>query len=186
MKLAVIFVAMLLAGAARGQSKYSFHSQNFVGIIGGESDAAIQIQTINGVKRDTWFAGLGTGLDYYYQRTVPLFLSATKYFTTRRNSMFLSLDGGTNFLWDNTTANSFNGFRNDGDFTPSLYYGAHFGYRAGVKKNNGILMSIGYSHKRLKEKLKTQVFCTDPPCTDTFEEYNYKLNRYSFRLGWTF
>ena len=188
MKIAPFIIALLIIfNSVSAQSKFKFHSQNYVGMLGGETEAAFQFQTINGFQRGTWFGGLGTGLDYYYQRTVPLFLSFSKYLFNRPNSLYISLDGGTNYIWDKSTANLFNGNRNDGDFSPSLYYGAHAGYKIGVNNNKGsVLMSLGYSAKRLKEKIKAVLPCMNPPCPEYDETYNYRLNRFSFRMGWMF
>lgn len=187
MKIAAFIITLLMINAVSAQSKFKFHSQNYIGVLGGETEAAFQIQTINGLQRGTWFGGIGTGLDYYYQRSVPLFLSFTKYLTARPLSLFISLDGGTNYLLDKSTANSFNGYRDNGDFSPSLYYGAHAGYKIELKKNKGsVLMSFGYSAKRLKEKIKTVMPCFTPPCPEYDEKYDYRLNRFSFRMGWMF
>lgn len=187
MKIAALIIALMMTNGVSAQPQYKFRSQNHIGVLGGETEAAFQFQTINGLQRGTWFGGLGTGLDFYYQRTVSLFLSLTKYFTTRTNSLFISLDGGTNYLLDKSTANLINGYRDDGHFSPSLYYGAHAGYKIGLNKKTGsILMSLGYSAKRLKEKIKTVVPCLTPPCAEYDEKYDYRLNRFSFRMGWQF
>jgi len=185
MRIGAIIIAILIFNFASGQTKVKFHSQNYIGVLGGEAEVAFQFQSINGFQRKTWFGGIGTGVDYYYQRSVPLFLSFSKYINERPGSLYISLDGGTNFLWDKTTGNIFNGYRNDGDFSPSLYYGAHVGYKIGYKKGS-MLMTLGYTHKKFKEKIISTVPCLMPPCPEYDEKYDYNLNRISFRLGWMF
>ena len=184
--MATTIIALLLVLEAAGQSKLIFHSQNYIGSLHGERDAAFQFQSINGFQKQTWFGGIGTGLDYYYQRTVPLFLSFSKYMNTHKSSPYISLDLGTNFLWDKSTGNSSNGYREDGRFTPSWYYGAHIGYKSGLKNMGSVIMSAGFSAKRMKEKLKTVTPCLIPPCPDYDEIIDYQFNRFSFRLGWMF
>jgi len=187
MRVAITIIALLLVTAADGQSNFKFHSQNYIGALGGERDAAFQFQSINGFQKQTWFGGIGTGLDYYYNRTVPLFLSFSKYLNTRASTPYVSLDGGTNFTWDNSTGNSINGYRDDGHFTPSLYYGVHIGYKSGLKSNKGsVIIAAGFSAKRMKEKFSVDGPCTDPPCPDHDEVIDYKFNRFSFKLGWLF
>ncbi len=55
-----------------------FRSVNQVGILAGSSDANLQLQSINGIKYKTGFVGLGVGLDYYYARSIPVFLDLRK------------------------------------------------------------------------------------------------------------
>lgn len=185
MKFFAIIIAFILSNNLAAQKKVKFQSQNYIGVVGGEKDASIQIQTINGLQHRTWFGGIGTGLDFYFQRSVPLFLSLGKYFSSSTNSPYFSLDGGTNFIWDKTTGSKYNWFRDDGDFSPSLYYAAHAGYKIGLPKNNGsLLILLGYSAKRLKEKLVAP--CIVLPCPEMQESVTYEFNRYSFKMGWTF
>ena len=187
MKLLTVVLLLLISNGVSAQQKLKFHSQNYVGALGGEFDAAVQLSTINGLQRGLYFGGVGTGIDYYYFRSVPLFLSFSRYLNEKRNTPFLTLDGGTNFLWDKSTANGYNFYSNDGDFTPSLYYGAHAGYKMGVTKKSGsILMSIGYSAKKLKEKVDTGGPCWFPPCPTSEQSIKYNFSRFIFRLGWMF
>ena len=78
MKIVAIIIAFIFSTGLNAQTKPKFQSQNFIGVLGGEKDASFQIQTINGVQYRTWFSGIGTGLDFYFQRSVPLFLSVGK------------------------------------------------------------------------------------------------------------
>ena len=180
-----LLLMSFLFSFAQQQSK--FHSQNYIGDVVGDLDAAFQLNTINGIQRGLYFGGVGTGVDFYYMRTVPLFLSLTRYLDLKKSSPYLSLDGGTNFVWDNTTANKYNSYYQDGHFTPSLYYGAHAGYKIGINKQSGsVLVSLGYSAKKVKETVDTTSPCLFPPCPATAQKINYRFNRFSFRLGWMF
>lgn len=187
MKIITVIISLLFVNAAISQSGLKFHSQNYVGTIEGQAASAFQFQTINGFQKGNWFAGLGTGLDYYYYRTVPLFLSFTRYITPKERSFFVSADGGTNFFWGKTNKNPIINFGPVSRFTPSLYYGGSVGYKIGLEnKKDAILFSIGYSAKHLKENIKTNNFCINPPCGIPQESYQYKLNRLSLKVGWMF
>ena len=61
------------------KKEWKFGSQNYAGITEGESGTGLQLQTINGFRYKTWFTGVGTGIDYYFQRSIPLFLSVSKF-----------------------------------------------------------------------------------------------------------
>ena len=44
----------------------------------GSSGAYLGLQAINGVHFRSWYAGVGTGIDYYYLRSVPVFIDVRK------------------------------------------------------------------------------------------------------------
>ena len=187
MKLLVTIALVITANIVCAQQKFKFHSQNYIGALGGEFDAAFQFNTINGLQRGLYFGGIGSGIDYYYIRSVPLFLSFSRYLNEKKNTPYISIDGGTNFAWDKSTASFYNLYRDDGDFSPSLYYGAHAGYKMGINKKSGsVLMSVGFSAKKLKEKINTGGPCLFPPCPVSEQTVNYNFNRFIFRLGWMF
>jgi hypothetical protein len=181
----IIFVLFVIADV-NGQSSYKFHSQNYIGILNGESATKFQVQSINGFERGTWFGGLGTGLDYYYFRSVPVFLSFNKSFCSCERSFFVSLDGGINWIWDKSTSNRINNFR-DGDFSPSWYWAGGVGYKIGLKnKRDAVLLNVGYSTKVLKERIVNFIRCQFPPCPQDSEWYKYTFRRLSLKAGWRF
>jgi hypothetical protein len=185
MKVVATFIAVMVMQTAAAQ--YKFHSQNFIGALSGDLDAAVSLNTINGLQRGLWFGGIGTGIDYYFLRSVPLYLSFSRFLNNNPKSPYFTIDGGTNFIWSKSTANIYNYYNNDGKFSPSLYYGAHAGYKLGLNKKRGsVLMTIGYSAKKLNEKHKTISPCLYPPCPEYNEKFDYDFKRFNFRLGWMF
>ena len=76
----------LMSSAA--QKKAIFSSQNYVGLLEGEQKSKLQLQTMNGIKYRTWFIGLGTGIDWYYLRSIPIFLSLNRDFLQKKNRNF--------------------------------------------------------------------------------------------------
>jgi len=90
-KILIFFLLMQLTAVLPAQQKPRFSTQNMVGLLVGGSDNAPQVQTINGLAYRNWFTGVGAGIDWYYQRSIPLFLSANRFFTTSpRRQVFLS------------------------------------------------------------------------------------------------
>ena len=186
MKLLLTLALLITAAFSFAQHKAKFHSQNYIGGVGGKLDAAFQFNTINGVQRGLYFGGIGTGADFYYITTVPLYFSISRYWDDKKYSPFFNLDVGTIFVWDKSTANKYNLYYEDSHFTPSLYYGAHAGYKIGINKKSGsFLMSLGYSAKQIKETLNTGSPCMFPPCLSD-QRVDYRFKRFSFRLGWMF
>src|SRR5882757_8092861 len=78
-------------------SPWKFRSTEYVGWLNGQDGNYGLVQTVNGLYKRSWFLGIGTGLDYYRFRSVPLFLSVTKELMPKKNGLFLNLDGGFNF-----------------------------------------------------------------------------------------
>lgn len=183
-RLILLICACTIAQAAAAQHRPAYHSQHYIGLLEGATSSSFQLQTIHGIRYQNWFGGIGAGLDYYYYRTVPLFLSFTRYTGRGNNGFFFSIDGGTNFFWGyNNKYYPASPTGGSGDFSPSWYYGGSAGYRIGLKdKKDAVLLNIGYSAKQLAETMGTA--CINPPCY--FERYDYRLNRLSLRLGLSF
>jgi hypothetical protein len=185
----VILCAVIVSAIHFGsiaQQKLSFRSLNYLGLLEGETGSAFQIQTINGLQRRGWFAGVGTGLDYYRYRSIPLFFSLSKKIGNQNRGFFISMDEGINFAWykrEKRWADDFTSSK----FSPSLYWVPSIGYSFGLRNNkDAILIGIGYSYKHLKEKVERSVFCINPPCEPVIERYDYRLNRLLMRIGWQF
>ena len=182
-----VFILLTVGMEMKAQKKWQFHSQNYVGLLEGEVGSAFQFHTINGIQRGTWFAGLGTGLDWYMHRSVPLFLSINKDWKPSNRTFYFSLDGGTNFAWSkNQDGGGWSDFISR-EFSPALFWGAGIGYKAGLRnKKDAVLINLGYSFKRLKEEQIKSTYCINPPCPNYSEYYDYKTNRVSLRFGWQF
>src|SRR5437773_4082956 len=101
----ILITAFILTSiCSHAQRKTNFSSQNYIGILEGEHGSKFQLQTINGIKLKTWFVGLGTGIDWYYRRSIPLFFSLNKDFFKKGNrNFYFAADGGVNFPWKDET-----------------------------------------------------------------------------------
>lgn len=178
----LLFTAVYAETAA--QQKPKFSSQNYIGILEGEASTSFQLQTINGFRYKTWFAGVGTGLDYYYQRSIPLFLSISKFLPSAKTPFYFNGDAGINFPW---SKNDIYFFQYRGDFSPSLYWAGGVGYKFSFKKGNqGILLNLGYSYKHIIQETENIYPCLIAPCPVFKERYDYRLKRLSLKAGWIF
>lgn len=184
--LLLAFLTFSWVHSACGQNKISFHSQNYVGLLEGETGSAFQLQTINGIKAGSWTSGIGVGIDYYRFRTVPVFLSISRYMKPAGKSLYFSADGGLNFFWNKDAESTFGNVVTR-SYRPSLYWAGGIGYRLALRnKKDAFLLNIGYSFKRFKEELQLLTFCTNPPCNPALETFDYRLKRLSVRLGFEF
>jgi hypothetical protein len=185
MKVKMLIVVFLLNTAlAFAQEKPRFSSLNYVGILEGETGTALQLQSVNGIKYKTWFTGIGAGIDYYYQRSVPLFISLAKFLPSGKRPFYFYADAGINFPW---TKNGIYYFQYRGEMSSSFYWAGGLGYQFKFKKiNEGLLVNIGYSYKHLMQEYEYSGACFNPPCPVYKERYDYRLKRLSFKAGWIF
>lgn len=185
--LLVVFVsAVLLMNAQEKKIVHSFHSVNTVSLVNGGNSVSAAIQSVNGLKKGAWFAGLGVGIDYYLYRTVPFFADMRYEFGKKKNKFFAYADAGINFSWvqdrfiDNPSAwngNTSNKFKN------GLYNDVGLGYSVKTKKENALVLSLGYSQKNLRE---TETYI-DWRTSDLLKRENsYGLKRVMLKIGWQF
>ena len=165
-----------------GEKKY-FSSQISTGISEGEQNTNFHVEILNGIHYKTWFGGIGTGLDYYYYRSIPVYLSGIKYLSPRNHSFFIQGDVGANFVWDERIS-SWNEVGHE--YKPGLYWNGLLGFATGLDRKNAFSFGLGYSYKSFKEIKEIVVQCYNPPCENTFETYQYNLKRLTLRLGWQF
>jgi hypothetical protein len=157
-----------------------------VSLINGYNAASVGLQSVNGFKKGYWFTGIGTGIDYYLYRTIPLFADLRYEFGNKKNKFFAYGDAGINFswvqekfsdepgIWNGNTSNSFkNGIYND----------VGLGYNVKLKKENSLILSFGYSVKNLKE---TETYM-DWRTSQLLKRVNsYNLRRVMIKIGWQF
>jgi hypothetical protein len=186
MKYFFIIALISFAFSTRAQ-KIRFSTQNYAGLLEGGDGSSFQLQTINGIKYKTFFAGLGIGLDWYDQRSIPAFLSLSKeFFNKSKKSLYIAANGGVNFPWrENNSEDWYYGTPDK--FRAGLYWSSGVGYKIGLGKNSdAMLLHLGYSYKHLSEKMTTVMPCFNPPCPENTERYDFHLRRLSVMLGWSF
>ena len=83
---------------AQTKVKVQFNSYNSIGIVAGKSPVAYTAQTVNGVKFNNWFLGVGFGIDNYFIKTLPLFADVKKEFVFKKVRLFLYADAGGQFV----------------------------------------------------------------------------------------
>jgi hypothetical protein len=162
---------------------WQFHSIYNIGLLEGQTGSAFQIQSVNGMQYKSWFAGIGVGLDYYRYRTIPLFLDVRKEFGSSINKFFAYADGGVNFCW--LTDQEKMTYLADDHFDTGFYTDLGLGYKISIARNDHLLLSIGYSLKKLKETYLSYNYFP-PDTVPEKAETNYSLNRLTMKIGWEF
>ena len=167
------------------KSSLTFSSIVGVGILEGQSDkTTAQVQMVNGVKKDNWFAGIGVGIDYYgKKRSIPLFVSIQRDLRNNKKTPFVYVNGGYNFSWLRENEKQF--FQGTGySQTGGIFSELGLGYKFLLKNKMYLGFAAGYSEKRQSEKLSSPQFCTFcfPLPVPAVEEFNYTFKRISLKM----
>ena len=178
-----------------GQSPWKFRSDNYLGLAAGQLGERGHVETVNGLYKGPWFLGLGAGLDYYRFRSVPLFLSVTRDLPAFGNirGLFFYLDGGINLPWYKRELTPYEAqLVSSSKFYAKPWGAGGLGYkwRLSARTDKALLVSAGYSIKKLKEKLAGNNPCTSPGCPlETPHQsyiYDYVNHTFLFLVGFRF
>jgi hypothetical protein len=163
------------------KSKPVFHAVLNAGLVAGASGRDLQLQAISGGQYKTWFTGVGTALDYYYLRSVPVFFHLRKTFS-KPHMPFLYINAGGNIPYMKEAQKRMEGWYTS-RFKTEGYYDLGAGWLFSLNRRNAILLSAGYSTKRLYE---IQRSLNQPPGTND-ELYttriHYTLRRLAVTVG---
>jgi hypothetical protein len=192
MKKAVLTATFLtwLTGTGFGQGPVRFRSTEWLGFSTGQAGSAFQLQTVNGVAKGPWFAGVGVGLDYYRFRSVPLFLSVTRDIALgKRDWLLLYVDGGSNIAWYTPSATGVDAYLTDA-FHGGFYWSSGLGYvwKFGENADKAVQFTAGYTAKRLSEE-QTGACPIGVLCVPGYQSaitYKYLLQAFHVMAGFRF
>jgi hypothetical protein len=179
--------ASILSIAQKKEAACKFHSINSLSLLNGDNEVSAGLQSVNGIQKKNWFAGVGVGLDYYIYRSVPFFADVRYEFGKGKNKFFAYADGGINFQWTERIIYEepiwSPGNEYSREFHNGFYTDAGFGYIVAMKKSGGLALSLGHSHKTSREDVTYTDWRTQQPTTDI---YRYRFNRIVVKVGWKF
>ncbi|HMG67074.1 MAG TPA: hypothetical protein VK588_05275 [Chitinophagaceae bacterium] len=188
MKIFLTAVLTFIAIYVSAQDKIKFSSRNYIGFLEGEHGSKFQLQTVEGIRYKTWFAGVGSGFDWYYMRSIPVFLSLSRDFLKRGNrNFYASVDGGMNFPWKDDKFPVQWQYQNEKYF-PGFYWETGIGYKIGIgKKTDALLLHLGYNYKYISGKAEPAYDFTGFPFQEvSSQRFEYHLRRVSLKIGWNF
>src|SRR5688572_10480978 len=183
-KLFFLSILVILGTSSRGQEKkslYQFRTLHHIVLVNGSNSVSAALQSIAGVSRGPWFLGAGAGLDYYICLTVFVFIDTRFECGKTKNKYFIYADGGINFSWLEEDLNGNPGIWGEHQYRDGIYTDAGFGYLFGMKNKDALIISLGYSHKKLKETITYEDWRTREPL---IELHSYGLNRVMIKVGW--
>ena len=174
-----------------GQPAWKFRSDNYAGLAAGELGSYGHVQTVNGLYKGPWFLGLGTALDYYRFRSIPLFLSMTRDLPafSKRSGLFVHLDGGVDLPWYKRPFVPYEWVTSS--FHSGSYYSAGLGYKWSLSDHTGkaLLLSASYSMKKMSEDQTSPSSCSNPGSCYMLTQtnvYEYMNRIFLFAVGFRF
>ena len=181
--LGLFFTTLLQAqDSVKHQSalRVKFASIHQLGFVVGASAAEPIIQSVNGIQVGTWFAGIGVGLDYYKERSVPLFLDVRRNIFAKPQTPFVYAAGGKHIAWRSSPPKEWISSGLEGGW----YYDLGAGYKSSISKKQQMVVSVGYSVKYMSEDVNTMPWISAfPPPPGAKQKREYTLSRISFKIG---
>ena len=161
----------------------NYHSYNSIQLLTGSSSTSLSWHSVNGFSKGKFFGGIGTGMDYYYKTSVPLFAEARFDIAGVKRKLQLFANGGVHIPYGNI--NKKEPSKTD-DFKTGRLLAAGFDYYVPVKKN-AIVIGLAYSQKQLTQMVD---YTTWNPVLNELENVPikelYSFNRYWIKIGYVF
>ena len=182
----LIFILLAIQPFCYSQKeKPKYTSINQVGVAWGGSDQDLHLQTVNGFFYKSFTTGLGVALDYYYHRTIPIFIDLRKDLFAKNQTPFVYADLGVNVPWIKKSSEL---DWQKSEYDQGSYFDVGFGYKIKVHKKFFANLAFGYSKKTIKEKRSwvARPFDILPNEEGGYESYRYALRRFSVKAGLSF
>ncbi|HEX8314375.1 MAG TPA: hypothetical protein VF609_05260 [Flavisolibacter sp.] len=185
--LIVLFSTIMMIASAQ-QKGITFESSVQAGLLEGQQGSAFQFGFTAGIKQKTWSTAIGTGLDYYQVRSIPLYLNVQKRLFDRQQTPFAYVSGGYNFPWSSQPQIDIwrSWLPQEQEKKGGLYYGAGIGYQLPALKKAALFFAAGYSYKEYMEISKSKMCPFGGPCVEQVEKLTYRFRRLSVTTGLRF
>lgn len=192
--LLVIVTLCFFIASANAQSKQAspgYYVFPQAGLLNGDHSVSGQAHLTGGIQKKAWMFGLGTAIDYYKIRTVPVFADV-RYAFGKKNNYFSYANIGANFVWALESQYEMYYLPGPGQgssaksaFSNGIYTDIGIGYAFRGYQKGGCVISIGYSSKTLSSAYQEAVYTQFPPYTIEYHQRkrDYTFNRLVLRLG---
>jgi hypothetical protein len=189
----VFSIAVTVASAQKNNTaKWRYSSLVQGGMVTGSSSVSYMAQTVQGVQKNNWFAGVGAGYDDYGIPGIPVVLHGQKAFTQMRARPFVYAQTGIQFpikkgQWDDKSWNGKSLYSLNNGFIGELGGGYIIGL--GKSQKTALVFSTGYSYKFNTATYKTFYWIDFPPYDrDLYntEKQSYHYRRIAVKVGFRF
>lgn len=181
--LLALLVFSLHSVSVAQKSGAKFHSINSVGLIAGKSGNAFEMQTVNGIKKDYFFTGIGFGMNNYRFESYPLFADV-RVFPGKSRSFFGYGNLGYNFNGKNEPEKNI--YYNTAEFTGGVYTSVGAGVQLKLAGNASVVFDVGFAYKEIKNKIGVVNPCLVGPCPVDYSYYAYGLGTVILKAGIAF
>lgn len=155
-----------------------------IALLSGSCVDGAQIQLAGGLVKNNWHLGLGTGIDYYEMRSIPLYTDV-RYHFGKEKKVFAYANLGYNFHWkENTDGRMYIIPPPNSVVKNGLYTDLGIGYSLAINKNRALALSMGYSVKQLSEAIEPRSMDNFPPASDAPIVIRYAFKRVSFKVAY--
>ncbi|MEO7309866.1 MAG: hypothetical protein ABIX01_05690 [Chitinophagaceae bacterium] len=179
-----ILIEIFFVLQVRAQEKVQFSSINLIGILAGGSGQGAAVQTTNGICYKHWNAGIGTGIDWYGVRSIPLVADIRRSFTNKKCKPFVYGNAGVNFPWENGYGYNVGFSSVETTYKNGFCGEMGLGYKVSLKNHAAIVVSAGFSYKEIKgEQISSSGI---PGFEKTTSLYDYYYRRIAIRMGFSF
>ena len=168
------------------KEKIHFSSINSLGLLVGSSGQGAAVQTTNGIGYKSWNFGIGTGIDWYGVRSIPLVADVRHSFTNNKNKPFVYANGGINFPWQDGYGYSIGFSTVEVKYKNAFCGEMGLGYKVALKNQTAVVLSAGFSYKEIKVEQTDSNNGFIPGTGKTTSSYEYYYRRIAIRIGFCF
>lgn len=189
-KILVFTTCCLIFGSFSFAQKTEFYLAPQAGLLNGNKQASQMFGLTAGVANKQWVYGIGSSIDYYQFRSIPVYAEVKKIFGNKTNSPFIYANAGKNMDWVLENQHQHPQYWGwgaptvDCNFSSGSFLEAGTGVNIKNKKEKGMFLSLGYSRKNLNESWTETVW--DPSKNEVVNSNRskkYLLNRIVFKAG---
>lgn len=192
-----LFPVLLICFCIQVEAQKTKQTQSYlmpqIGLLDGNQSTSFQFQVVGGFQKNNWQLGIGSGLDYYKIRTVPLFLDARHFFGNKKRA-FAVVNIGYSIPWP--LEEQYKLVYDPGEnrnlkskFDMGLYSDIGIGYQIPFGKQQMLSLSLGYSVKKNTEIYDAHYDwiwgwpITQPGAQNNEKRMDYTFRRLSFKTG---
>lgn len=160
-----------------------------VSLMNGSSEVGAQLSAQAGIELSKgWNVGLGSAIDYYYFRSVPVYVEVKKHFGNGPRRLFAFAATGVNLAWptdeDQMKISRWN-IIGEQNFRSGMYADIGIGYTLYNRHQRGLFTGLGYSVKTISESHIEQVW-NGLTTSQTERKTDFTFSRVLIRIGYKF
>lgn len=189
----LLLVCFCIGAEAQKPKQTKSYLMPQIGVLDGGHSTSFQFQVVGGIQQNNWQLGVGTGLDYYKIRSMPLFLDVRHFFGNNKRA-FAVMNIGYNIPWPleeqyKLVYQPSEDRNQKSKFEMSLYSDIGIGYQIPFGKQQMLSLSLGYCVKKNTEIYDARYDwmwgwpITQPGAENNEKRVDYTFRRLSFKAG---